>query len=310
LPLHRTVFPHAFTLIELLVVISIIALLIGILLPALGAARDAARSSVSLSNLRQIGIGLSAYQADRDGYFPMHSSSLSGPLRVQGNKPRWVDYLHDFMPSDEVFRSPQLSEGDWARFGKPFWHELSNTSAEPAAASTTPPSATGVTAADAKKFGGYGYNFQYLGNARNAPTFHGSLDRTIRVPSSTVAVGDTLGSRGGNASAQPGDGGAAVYVLDPPLGSMKHGSRGNGKGSGAGFAYYEGGSDENATPYLADFAYLIRSAPAPRNNGGTAAFTFTDGHGSALPPREVDDANGDGIADNGMWNGLGRIDSR
>ncbi len=66
-PTPRTA-ANGFTLIELLVVISIIALLISILLPALAAAREQARISLCLSNLRQMGIALNAYAVDEGDY--------------------------------------------------------------------------------------------------------------------------------------------------------------------------------------------------------------------------------------------------
>ncbi|HLO41820.1 MAG TPA: prepilin-type N-terminal cleavage/methylation domain-containing protein [Phycisphaerales bacterium] len=79
---------RGFTLIELLVVIAIIALLISILLPALGKARLAARQTISLSNVRQILAATNGYRADFNGSPPFlltyrrggFATKTSGPL--------------------------------------------------------------------------------------------------------------------------------------------------------------------------------------------------------------------------------------
>ena len=74
---------RAFTLIELLVVISIIALLVAILLPALGAARTSAKNIQCSSNIRQLVASELAFVADYKGEFPKRVGGFGLIVRSQ-----------------------------------------------------------------------------------------------------------------------------------------------------------------------------------------------------------------------------------
>jgi len=100
----RSGYGRAFTLIELLVVISILALLIGILMPALSAAREAARATKCPSNLRQLATALSGYALENGGrFYPDAEMMMPQPSWIMSlDEEGYLDHIEDVYhcPSD------------------------------------------------------------------------------------------------------------------------------------------------------------------------------------------------------------------
>lgn len=101
----------AFTLIELLVVVSIVALLVGLLLPALASAREAGRSISCLSNNRQMAIATVNYALEHDGILPSVGFSHGGAtLPEQGS---WFFTLQRFSGGTLAWRCPSDDSPAW-----------------------------------------------------------------------------------------------------------------------------------------------------------------------------------------------------
>ncbi|MGW8256389.1 MAG: DUF1559 family PulG-like putative transporter [Thermoguttaceae bacterium] len=113
-------FPHAFTLVELLVVIAIIGIFIGMALPALQAAREAARRSTCMHNLMRIGVALSDYELANQS-LPSGTTNPTGPIHnvAQGIQLGWLAHILPYIDERNTFKNLDLSAGAYAAENAP-----------------------------------------------------------------------------------------------------------------------------------------------------------------------------------------------
>ncbi|MDQ7013032.1 MAG: prepilin-type N-terminal cleavage/methylation domain-containing protein [Planctomycetota bacterium] len=277
-----------FTLIELLVVIAILALLIGILLPALGKARAAARTAGNLVNLRSIGQGLVMY-TDANAGALMSLRLPPGQTHEASGRPRarwhWVigEYVGmPYTPSNAEEYDDFLNTDDFDRLDNEVFIDPSHSPSDFVSKKTGE--------VQVLRNGSYGYNYHYLGNTRLEGPDGGFANYPVRmskivVPFDTVAFADSSGSQVLRTTEGFRE---HAYTMDPPR-------------------------KDTANNGAQTWAHSTGPSPAHNRQGGKATTLFLDGHVALLSLGGLgyvvtDDTAGVvevGRGSNARFNGLG-----
>ena len=108
----RVTHAQAFTLIELLVVIAIIAILAAILFPVFGQAKEAAKKTSCLSNMKQIGVSMQIYLNDSDDMYPGGLQTITDPRNAGDNRIPIDLQLQPYVKNDNIWTCPSDDSRD------------------------------------------------------------------------------------------------------------------------------------------------------------------------------------------------------
>jgi prepilin-type N-terminal cleavage/methylation domain-containing protein/prepilin-type processing-associated H-X9-DG protein len=252
----RNAGPKGFTLIELLVVIAIIAILAAILFPVFARARENARRTAGLSNLKQIGLGFTQYLQDYDGRYPATVTERQGG----GDKDhdlgpdesaKWSirAKLQPYIKSHQVFKDPSAPAwpvtGAGAYFPTDYGFHLNEGLFHDYATNGLVPSWTDTDQSNWYKDNPtFGYNSS-------------TIESVIKSPAEFIVAADAARPSVTAGSPNPSRGGLYPF-RDGDI--------------------VTGDSSQGQFPFTGGPKYAnTQAAPSPRHLGG-ANFLFADGH--------------------------------
>ncbi len=237
-----------FTLIELLVVIAIIAILAAILFPVFARARENARRSSCMSNLKQIGLGILQYSQDFDEKMPRAWYNSTDPNG--GGFPgdyKWMDAIFPYVKSEQLFVCPSAAGDQY------LYRQRDNT-----------------------KFGSYNMNSTYFGEAVDLKGPANAGMNIANIQSVATTILSTDGNSGFQLAWENKASAPTRETLISGIGTIsKTDNNGNDRNEGAAWGRH-----------LDTYNVLFCDGHVKSMKGGALLATTTDGYLRNFTPRE------------------------